>query len=343
GRTETEVALKRYKYVGKERDEETGLYYYGARYYAAWIARFVSVDPLQLKYPHYTPYQYAGNKPVSYIDLDGLEEAPSNTEIYRPEAVNTNYTNPTITKYKQIEREIATDEAGRRKIEAFNQRFGSGAVDQIQSNLSSSLSSSFLQNGTTLASHVSTAVSATQVVFNTFSQNWLSSSNGGFFKINSDPILDVSRGRSLMPNGIYNLKNGQSYLGNTNPIRMTDDLQGAAKSLKFPSLGINILSSSLEGYTTYQRTNNLTESIATGTLNFLINLNPFVGTVYSFGNMVVNTDRFKKDQANYYQKLMQEYKYTDGQKYKEAEALYNKYNTQSETNTTPLVIKQSDN
>ncbi len=33
------------------------------------------VDPLQFKYPHYTPYQYAGNKPVSYIDLDGLEEA----------------------------------------------------------------------------------------------------------------------------------------------------------------------------------------------------------------------------------------------------------------------------
>ena len=74
GRTETEVAQKLYKYVGKERDEETGLYYYGARYYAAWLARFVSVDPLQFKYPHYTPYQYAGNKPVSYIDLDGLEE-----------------------------------------------------------------------------------------------------------------------------------------------------------------------------------------------------------------------------------------------------------------------------
>ena len=35
----------------------------------------MSVDPLQFKYPHYTPYQYAGNKPVSYIDLDGLEEA----------------------------------------------------------------------------------------------------------------------------------------------------------------------------------------------------------------------------------------------------------------------------
>ena len=74
GSSQTEVSLKRYKYCGKERDEETGLYYYGARYYAAWIGRFVSVDPLQFKYPYYTPYQYAGNKPISYIDLDGLEE-----------------------------------------------------------------------------------------------------------------------------------------------------------------------------------------------------------------------------------------------------------------------------
>ena len=79
GHSEAEVSLKRYKYVGKERDEETGLYYYGARYYAAWIGRFVSVDPLQHKYPHYTPYQYAGNKPISFIDLDGKEEGkPTN-------------------------------------------------------------------------------------------------------------------------------------------------------------------------------------------------------------------------------------------------------------------------
>ncbi|MBI9068704.1 MAG: hypothetical protein JEZ09_15515, partial [Salinivirgaceae bacterium] len=48
------------------------MYYYGARYYASWLCRFVSVDPLQFKYPYYTPYQYAGNKPISYIDLDGV-------------------------------------------------------------------------------------------------------------------------------------------------------------------------------------------------------------------------------------------------------------------------------
>ena len=73
GLTETEVSLKRYKYVGKERDEETGLYYYGARYYAAWICRFVSVDPLQFDYPQLTPFNYAGNKPVTHIDIDGMQ------------------------------------------------------------------------------------------------------------------------------------------------------------------------------------------------------------------------------------------------------------------------------
>lgn len=73
GRTETEVSLKRYKYVGKERDEETGLYYYGARYYAVWLCGFVSVDALQFKYPELTPYQYASNNPVTMIDLDGNE------------------------------------------------------------------------------------------------------------------------------------------------------------------------------------------------------------------------------------------------------------------------------
>jgi len=81
GRTETETSQKRYKYVGKERDEETGLYYYGFRYYAAWLCRFVSVDPLQFEYPHYTPFQYAGNKPISYIDLDGLEEGTRPYEV----------------------------------------------------------------------------------------------------------------------------------------------------------------------------------------------------------------------------------------------------------------------
>ncbi len=38
------------------------------------IGRFLSVDPLTRSYPWYTPYQFAGNKPIAFIDLEGLEE-----------------------------------------------------------------------------------------------------------------------------------------------------------------------------------------------------------------------------------------------------------------------------
>ncbi len=48
GRSAVEVSLKRYRYTGKERDEETGLYYHGARYYAPWLGRWTSCDPAGL-------------------------------------------------------------------------------------------------------------------------------------------------------------------------------------------------------------------------------------------------------------------------------------------------------
>jgi hypothetical protein len=47
---------------------------YGARIYDQRVARFLSVDPLTGKYPWYTPYQFAGNKAIWAVDLDGLEE-----------------------------------------------------------------------------------------------------------------------------------------------------------------------------------------------------------------------------------------------------------------------------
>ncbi len=64
---------KRYRYVGKEKDAESGLYYFGARYYSPWTCRFISVDPLAADYPYLTPYNYAGNKPITHKDIDGLQ------------------------------------------------------------------------------------------------------------------------------------------------------------------------------------------------------------------------------------------------------------------------------
>ncbi|MDD2636176.1 MAG: RHS repeat-associated core domain-containing protein [Bacteroidales bacterium] len=71
GTSETEVSLKRYKYVGKERDEETGLYYFEARYYCAWIGRFISTDKKANEMLHFSPYGYAYNNPLVYIDDNG--------------------------------------------------------------------------------------------------------------------------------------------------------------------------------------------------------------------------------------------------------------------------------
>jgi RHS repeat-associated protein len=60
-----------YKFNGKEKDEETGLYYYGARYYNGDDQVWMGVDPLWEKYPGVSPYVYCLNNPVKLVDPDG--------------------------------------------------------------------------------------------------------------------------------------------------------------------------------------------------------------------------------------------------------------------------------
>ena len=62
---------ERYKYTGKERDEETGNDYFGARYYAPNTPMWLSPDPLMDKYPGISPYAYCHWNPVKYVDIDG--------------------------------------------------------------------------------------------------------------------------------------------------------------------------------------------------------------------------------------------------------------------------------
>ncbi len=73
------VSSYRYVFNGKEKDPEglgggQSTYDYGFRIYNPALGKFLSVDPLTKSYPWYTPYQFAGNKPIAAIDLDGLEE-----------------------------------------------------------------------------------------------------------------------------------------------------------------------------------------------------------------------------------------------------------------------------
>lgn len=70
-RSQTETP-KRYRYTAKEHDEESGLYYYGSRYYAPWLGRWVSCDPQGIA-DDLNTYGYVRGSPISRIDVDGYE------------------------------------------------------------------------------------------------------------------------------------------------------------------------------------------------------------------------------------------------------------------------------
>jgi RHS repeat-associated protein len=99
------VSAKRYRYTGKERDEETGMHYYGARYYAAWLGRWTSADPAWLVdgpgmrpddsragRPGGSPaprrdtlvdlYGFVRDNPISRTDPDGNEDIPVSDPVF---------------------------------------------------------------------------------------------------------------------------------------------------------------------------------------------------------------------------------------------------------------------
>ncbi|MDR2970434.1 MAG: RHS repeat-associated core domain-containing protein [Bacteroidales bacterium] len=70
GRSASEVSQKRYRYTGKEKDEESELYYHGARYYACWLGRWTAVDPAGLV-DGVNLYMYCRGDPIIFNDPSG--------------------------------------------------------------------------------------------------------------------------------------------------------------------------------------------------------------------------------------------------------------------------------
>lgn len=68
-RSQTEMP-KRYRYTGKERDEENDFYYHGARYYAPWLGRWISPDPAGLQ-DSLSLYVYVAGNPITFHDPTG--------------------------------------------------------------------------------------------------------------------------------------------------------------------------------------------------------------------------------------------------------------------------------
>ncbi len=66
----------RYKFTGKERDNESGYDYFGARYFNSRTAVWLSTDPLFEKHIQFTPYNYVLGNPMILIDPDGRIDVP---------------------------------------------------------------------------------------------------------------------------------------------------------------------------------------------------------------------------------------------------------------------------
>ena len=74
-----------WKFNGKELDAETGLYYYGARYYEPVLAMWYGVDALAEKYPSMGGYVYCAGNPVRLVDPDGNDwYMASNEDVSTP-------------------------------------------------------------------------------------------------------------------------------------------------------------------------------------------------------------------------------------------------------------------
>jgi RHS repeat-associated protein len=89
------------KFTGKERDQETGYDYFGARYYDSRIGRWLQTEPLYDKYLQYSPYNYGSNNTFTYIDPTGCEIDPSNMIVY-DKSNKTNYLNTLINDLSYI-------------------------------------------------------------------------------------------------------------------------------------------------------------------------------------------------------------------------------------------------
>ncbi|HEX6685157.1 MAG TPA: SpvB/TcaC N-terminal domain-containing protein [Candidatus Limnocylindrales bacterium] len=90
-RSQTE-APKRYRYTGKERDEESGFYYHGARYCAPWLGRWVAPDPLGL-IDGLNVFAYVGNEPVLHTDPYGTDKKAPENQSREASVFNPRYAN----------------------------------------------------------------------------------------------------------------------------------------------------------------------------------------------------------------------------------------------------------
>ncbi|MDD6582284.1 MAG: JAB-like toxin 1 domain-containing protein [Bacteroidales bacterium] len=122
----------RYTFSGKERDEETGYSYFGARHYNSSLSIWLSVDPMSDKYPGVSPYTYCANNPVRIHDPNGEDIWEINS---RGRVVN-HIENQTIDAFYMV------DKKGNR-IEGKEISFNYGTIESFKSQYSDNYNTTF--------------------------------------------------------------------------------------------------------------------------------------------------------------------------------------------------------
>jgi len=99
-----------YKFNAKELDSETGLYYYGARYYTPELSIWLSVDPLSDERPSLSPYNYCQWNPVMRVDPTGMLD--DNYTIHYDGTIYKEVTNDPTNTYTFINRRGKSKDLG---------------------------------------------------------------------------------------------------------------------------------------------------------------------------------------------------------------------------------------
>jgi RHS repeat-associated protein len=122
-----------YSFSAKERDTETGLSYFGSRYYNPNLSIWLSVDPMSDKYASLSPYNYCANNPVKLVDPKGEEWCIDGYTYYPGENCPEVATNSTRDKWTTMN-EIYQTKNGKTVIDALN---GNDCLYYISSDINS--------------------------------------------------------------------------------------------------------------------------------------------------------------------------------------------------------------